>query len=484
MSIKVCIGNYGYYNEGELRDAWIELPKPADELMGFLKVHKLYDASHEEIYISDYDGIPFGLDSLFTEYTRLSDLNMLAAQLESTDYDEDLVNIYCKVCGAPHTVVELMNLIDQADEVPYCKYDGKGSSPEDSMGRTAIEWYPEMKAMLDSNPDFDYAFDYERFGSTFDQEYALLDEGYYDCLGHGPRLDRYDIDDYEDKYHEYSFASVEEEEEEAAEVSPPHLLAPAQAGVLFSIPLNIMQGNATKGNETMNEIIDEKYLPGGYKVQLLHASRTPNPRTAYANLGRLYIWSRNISSPDKNPYDDALDFMRGMLLQFFTVDEMIDAIKEGMFPSLHFTGQLEADYSRGLLDAEKLASLIAPCKESPNLVSRKFVLKLVYGVGRGENYVLSTRPIGTAIGFVWASLDDARKALGMTHSSEGELREQTLAKFACEVEEYFCWLNGHVYEVRLVKGADVIDCVEHVYAFDLDDIVSALEEKAELLRSF
>lgn len=233
-----------------------------------------------------------------------------------------------------------------------------------------------------------------------------------------------------------------------------------------------------------NEIIQEKYLPCGYKVQLLHASRIPNPRSAHANLGHLYTWSRNISSPDANPYDDDLDFMRGMLLRYFTVDEMVDAVKEGMFPALRFEGQLEADYSRGLVAAEKMASFVAVCKESPNLVSRKFVLKLVYGACCCESYVLSTRPIGTAIGFVWASLDDARKILGMAHSSEEELREQALTKFACEVEEYSCWLNGLVYEVRLVHGEEVVDRVEHVYDFDLDDIVSALEEKAGLLRSF
>lgn len=219
MSIKVCIGNYGYCNEGKLHDAWIELPKPAEEVMGFLKEHKLYDAAHEEIYISDYDGVPFGLDGLFTEYTRLSDLNILAAQLECTDYDEDLVNAYCKACGAPQTVVELMNLIDQSDEVPYYEYDVQGSSPEDSMGLTAIEWYPEMNAMLDSNPDFAYAFDYERFGSTFDQCYALLDEGYYNCCEDGPSLDRYDLSDYEDEYYDYSFTSLEEEEEEEEEAA-------------------------------------------------------------------------------------------------------------------------------------------------------------------------------------------------------------------------------------------------------------------------
>lgn len=29
---RVCIGNYGYYNEGELRDRWITLPKTDSEI--------------------------------------------------------------------------------------------------------------------------------------------------------------------------------------------------------------------------------------------------------------------------------------------------------------------------------------------------------------------------------------------------------------------------------------------------------------------
>lgn len=31
-TIRVCIGNYGYYNEGELHDAWITLPKSEEEI--------------------------------------------------------------------------------------------------------------------------------------------------------------------------------------------------------------------------------------------------------------------------------------------------------------------------------------------------------------------------------------------------------------------------------------------------------------------
>ena len=49
-TITVCIGNYGYYNEGELRDRWITLPKTDAEIQQFLTDNGLQDAQHEEIY--------------------------------------------------------------------------------------------------------------------------------------------------------------------------------------------------------------------------------------------------------------------------------------------------------------------------------------------------------------------------------------------------------------------------------------------------
>ena len=37
-TISVCIGNYGYYNEGELHDAWIELPKEPAEILSLIHI--------------------------------------------------------------------------------------------------------------------------------------------------------------------------------------------------------------------------------------------------------------------------------------------------------------------------------------------------------------------------------------------------------------------------------------------------------------
>lgn len=80
--ITVCVGNYGYYNEGELHDAWITLPKTDEQIQQFLKENELQDPMHEEIYISDYDGIPFGLNhGAFSANTlRLTTLTCLRSR--------------------------------------------------------------------------------------------------------------------------------------------------------------------------------------------------------------------------------------------------------------------------------------------------------------------------------------------------------------------------------------------------------------------
>lgn len=51
--LDVCVGNYGYYNEGELHDTWMRLPMDPDKIEPWLRSHGLFDEEHEEIYISE-----------------------------------------------------------------------------------------------------------------------------------------------------------------------------------------------------------------------------------------------------------------------------------------------------------------------------------------------------------------------------------------------------------------------------------------------
>lgn len=79
--LDVCVGNYGYYNEGELHDTWMRLPMDPDKIEPWLRSHGLFDEEHEEIYISDYDALPFRCPEVFDEYAHLDELNVLAMQL-------------------------------------------------------------------------------------------------------------------------------------------------------------------------------------------------------------------------------------------------------------------------------------------------------------------------------------------------------------------------------------------------------------------
>lgn len=210
--LNVCIGNYGYYNEGSLHDAWITLPKTEAEIRDFLHLNQLQDSQHEEIYISDYDGIPFGTRLLFNEFCHLEDLNLLAKQLVTANpADLEKVGAWIQANDTPESLVGLMNLIEQADDIPFYSwgYDGAYDkdefgnmiyttmSPERNYGYEMVEQNEELKHILDSSSQIESAFDYEKYGRAYTEggEVTVLEDGYIDNCADGPDEDYYDRDE-------------------------------------------------------------------------------------------------------------------------------------------------------------------------------------------------------------------------------------------------------------------------------------------------
>ena len=210
--LNVCIGNYGYYNEGSLHDAWITLPKTEAEIRDLLHLNQLQDSQHEEIYISDYDGIPFGTRLLFNEFCQLEDLNLLAKQLVTANpADLEKVGAWIQANDTPESLVGLMNLIEQADDIPFYSwgYDGAYDkdefgnmiyttmSPERNYGYEMVEQNEELKHILDSSSQIESAFDYEKYGRAYTEggEVTVLEDGYIDNCADGPDEDYYDRDE-------------------------------------------------------------------------------------------------------------------------------------------------------------------------------------------------------------------------------------------------------------------------------------------------
>lgn len=49
--LDVCVGNYGYYNEGELHDTWMRLPMDPDKIEPWLRSHGLFVDLCETCYV-------------------------------------------------------------------------------------------------------------------------------------------------------------------------------------------------------------------------------------------------------------------------------------------------------------------------------------------------------------------------------------------------------------------------------------------------
>lgn len=184
-SISVCIGNYHFYNIGQLRDTWIDLPVEPQNIKPWLVKHGLYDTRHEEIYVSDYDGIPLGCSygNLFNEYTPLHRLNILAQLIQDHPSEAETVERFITISGdEPESLLGLCNWILEADELPVYSYDipewCADDSPEEKFGLTLARYSPWYE-LLEKENVADY-FSLSRYGEAQSMNVALGDDGYVD----------------------------------------------------------------------------------------------------------------------------------------------------------------------------------------------------------------------------------------------------------------------------------------------------------------
>lgn len=209
----VCVGNWGYYSEGELRDTWMHLPIDPDKIEPWLRGHGLVDAEHEETYISDYDRLPFRCPQVFDEYARLDKLNVLAMQLTLLP-EGDLAHIQAAIdYGEPlNHLDELMNLVAQADELPVFDYLYDDMYVEDQWHKTCLERSTpqENYAYTVLNDDSEFwnlmnrgdgellsCFDFNRYGEiAVNNGYVdLCETCYVNKGGDWPLLDEYSFEE-------------------------------------------------------------------------------------------------------------------------------------------------------------------------------------------------------------------------------------------------------------------------------------------------
>ena len=199
MAFSVAVGNYGYYNEGELRDTVIELPQPVEAIDKFLTDHGLQDAQHEEIYISDYtDGVPFNAD--FAETTNLYDLNILAAAMDEKGIDMNDPRIsLIEYADSGNDPIDLANYIMQEDELPIYSLEGYGwNTPEANLAQEFLENSGILNEQTQNNTfSLSNYIDMDKLGSDLSYDVILGDNCYMYDTGELPDRNRYTREELE-----------------------------------------------------------------------------------------------------------------------------------------------------------------------------------------------------------------------------------------------------------------------------------------------
>lgn len=231
----------------------------------------------------------------------------------------------------------------------------------------------------------------------------------------------------------------------------------------------------------MLEKIGEEALGNGMTIEWAWCDDVESPRTWEDNLGHMFTWARGYSSPDEHGYKHPEDFMKSMLEEHFTFEELAEAVRSGMFESLrlekdeHGHERLEAMYRSWLTgeeawgvvedygdypDSETLSEAIAQCAEATVLLSQAVVLKTVYMLDH-SGVAYSTRDFrdrwdSGAVGFIWADEDDVSSWFGGVPTS----MEKASKRLDFEVGRYSQWVGGETYAVMLSDAeGNVLDFV-------------------------
>ncbi len=197
--------NMGAYVQNKSRGHWVDFPVPLERLAGIRA-----EIGGEEQIILDYD-IPEKyafLQDAVSEYSNLEQLNLAGAILQRlSEQSLEAVEAYAASGGALG-LLELMNLMVQADDIPYFPYQFEGienvgeMSAEEAYGYMKVENQMQDLQEVLGKYSIEHYLDYEAIGrdANLSGEADLYDKGYVDMAADGPDLGLYTMDELKAEY--------------------------------------------------------------------------------------------------------------------------------------------------------------------------------------------------------------------------------------------------------------------------------------------
>ena len=158
--ISIFLTNLGKYNEGYLTGEWVKLPIDEDDLDGVLARIGIND-EYSEYFITDFESMFSNLH--INEYSSISDLNILASQLDSlADCDLEKLAAVLESEGNA-SISNVIEFIDDLDNFDLLE----GIDSDCDIG----EYFAEECFLLHGIPDsVARYFDYESYGRDIRME--------------------------------------------------------------------------------------------------------------------------------------------------------------------------------------------------------------------------------------------------------------------------------------------------------------------------
>lgn len=166
--ISAYITNLGKYNEGTLMGEWVSFPTTQTNINSVFNRIQLDGIRYEEYFITDYESTTKGLQTRFSEYTNINELNYLAIKIiELSDYEQRKLESALELYGG-NGISDIINLIENLENLELLN----SIFTEEDLGY----YYIEDLGLYEKNSlgNLVNYIDYERFGRDI-----RLDEGGY-----------------------------------------------------------------------------------------------------------------------------------------------------------------------------------------------------------------------------------------------------------------------------------------------------------------
>lgn len=221
-----------------------------------------------------------------------------------------------------------------------------------------------------------------------------------------------------------------------------------------------------------------------YTLKIEHDDMPLNPRIDYDTFGKMCCWHSRYNLGDKHDFTDPDDFLKSLVCDTISPDELVDFIKNDGCNSVKFRHDSNKnewilmdmnEYTGEWFDGEVFTDSelenpelamdvileVLPTHTLKELAERENLMLPLYlydhsgiSISCNDSYPYNDRWDAGQVGWIYASYEDIRENYGDTNAAMLEKIKQQLITETSVYNDYLC---GEFYGYVIEKNGDVVD---------------------------